>query len=482
MRRSATTDGYPSIRLASYVLAVLMIAGVVSLLDRQIMILLVEPIQRDLGITDTQISLLQGLAFAIFYCFAGLPLGQLADRVSRKKVMIFGIVTWSAATIGCGAARTFEELFFARVMVGFGEACLNPCAYSLMSDYFAPHRRGRAYGLFGGASSVGAALSLFLGSAVLSTLGAVAFISLPLVGTLATWKVVFIIAGLPGLMVALLLLTVPEPHRRETAVRHAEASSPKALAFLRENAGVIIPLLVVYALWSMAGYGYTAWMATGYVRTYGLSVPNAGVLAGIIITAGSLVGAYVGGVLGDRWSSGGAKGGKLRVTFWASAIAAVTLPVWWLLDSPLLSVLVGCLVYSCGAATLTSAPAALNELVPNELRGRMSAIYLLVTGIVGISFGPAAVALATDFIFADRSALNLSMIVVPGPAIVASGCLAWALQTRYSGAVARRRAEFAVSPGETFVRDLAGDDRSPTAGVEDFRRARPDEHAGQEGS
>jgi MFS family permease len=444
MSVSRATSGYPPLGKASYALGILMFAGVVSLLDRQILILLVGPIRHDLHITDTQVSLLQGLAFAMFYSFAGLPLGMLADRINRRVVIIVGILLWSAATIACGLSQNFTQLFVARVLIGFGEACLNPAAYSLLSDFFAPNRRGKAYGLFGGAAAVGAAASLFLGSAVLTMLHEVASVDVPVLGPLAPWKLVFVLAGLPGLLVALLMLTMSDPPRTETgpAHRHAAAKPAKATSFIAANFGVIGPLLLIYALWSMAGYGYTGWMATGYVRTFHLPIAQAGMIAGLIITIGSLAGGIAGGMIGDRWSRIGARGGKLRVGMWSAAIAVLGLFGWWLSDNLVVSIVCGCIVYAQGSAALTSAPAALNELVPNQLRGRMSALYLLVMGIAGICFGPTAVALCTDYLFHDDAMLRYSLILAPVPAIALSGLIAWMTLGRYSRAVAMRRAEF----------------------------------------
>ncbi len=206
---------YPSAKYSWYVVTVLMLAYVFAFLDRQIIALLVDPIKRDIGVTDFQMSLLLGPAFAFFYVTLGIPVGRLADRRSRRTIIGIGIAIWSVMTAACGLAKTFTHLFLARIGVGVGEATLQPCATSVISDYFPREKRGRAISVYSMVLGIGAGLAFVLGGQVVAAVIDGPSIALPLIGEIYNWQIVFLIVGLPGLLVAGLMFTVKEPHRRD---------------------------------------------------------------------------------------------------------------------------------------------------------------------------------------------------------------------------------------------------------------------------
>jgi MFS family permease len=191
-----------------YVVCVLTLAYVVSFLDRQILALMVEPIKHDLGLTDTQMSLLMGLAFGIFYTLMGVPLGRLADRTSRRALIATGVGVWCLMTASCGLARSFGQLFVARIGVGVGEAALTPAAISMISDYFPRQKRGRAIGFYNMGVSLGAGTAMVLGGVVISYVMSAAPVELPGVGELKSWQLVFMLVGLPGLAIVALMSTI----------------------------------------------------------------------------------------------------------------------------------------------------------------------------------------------------------------------------------------------------------------------------------
>ena len=202
-------------RRAWYAVGVLMLLYVCSFADRQILSLLVAPIKRDFGMSNTQIGLLQGLAFAILYTTLGLPLGWLADRMSRRRIIAFGVFFWSLAATACGMAANATQLFLARVGVGVGEATLSPSAYSLITDYFKPEKLGRAFGIYNMGITIGSGVALIAGGLVVSWVSTAGeSFTLPIVGTVRAWQMVFIVTGAPGLLLCLLMFTVPEPPRR----------------------------------------------------------------------------------------------------------------------------------------------------------------------------------------------------------------------------------------------------------------------------
>src|SRR6202140_4385024 len=219
MQHSADDGDYPARPYAWAVVAILIATAVLSYTDRQVLTLLVDPIRGGLGISDTQISLLLGTAFAVGYGIAGIPLGYLADRTSRRNPIFAGVSVWSLGTVGCGFSHNFTELFASRIVVGLGEAALSPAAISLISDYFPPARRGTAVGFFLSGIAMGSGAAILIGGGVLHAIESGALAATPLASE-APWRLVVLVIGGPGLLWALAILLIREP------VRHgAEAAS-----------------------------------------------------------------------------------------------------------------------------------------------------------------------------------------------------------------------------------------------------------------
>ena len=202
---------------AWYAVFVLLLAYVLSFVDRIILSLLVTPIKEDLGTTDAQMGLLMGFAFAIFYTIAGIPIAKYSDVKSRKMIIAIGIFLWSIMTAVCGLARSFFQLFLARVGVGVGEAALTPAAYSMISDYFSEEKLGRAMAVYKSGAMFGGGLAFIIGGAVVGYVVNSDSIILPLLGEMKPWQMAFIIVGLPGVLIGLLMLTVKEPSRTGVA-------------------------------------------------------------------------------------------------------------------------------------------------------------------------------------------------------------------------------------------------------------------------
>ncbi|MFQ5636261.1 MAG: MFS transporter, partial [Gammaproteobacteria bacterium] len=222
---TVSEQSWPSAGKAWYAVSILVVAFIFSFIDRIIIALLVEPIKRDLGISDFGIGMLQGLAFAVFYALVGIPIGRWADRYSRRWIIGVGIFLWSVMTAGCGLAKNFWQLFLARVGVGVGEAALSPAAYSMISDYFPRHKLGRALGVYQAGAFVGAGLSFLVGGLVIRYVMGAEGLSLPLIGEVRPWQMVFFAVGFPGIAVALLMRTVGEPERRGKLAGHGQDSA-----------------------------------------------------------------------------------------------------------------------------------------------------------------------------------------------------------------------------------------------------------------
>src|SRR5258707_14473963 len=219
--------GYPSLRVAWFSCAILFLGSTLAFMDRGIISLFVIPIQRDLHLSDTQISLLLGFAFAAFNALFGLPVARWIDGGPRRSIAALGIAVWSVAAASCGLAVHFWQLFLARVGLGAGEASVTPAGVSLLADFFPPRRRGLAMGLFYAGLFVGGACASILGGFLWRALGD-RQIALPLIGPLHSWQVILILVGSLGLIVAPLTLMIPEPLRLEGARRAATGSAPLA--------------------------------------------------------------------------------------------------------------------------------------------------------------------------------------------------------------------------------------------------------------
>ena len=406
----------PSSRYAWYVVAMLSVAYTVSFIDRQVLNLLVEPIRADLAISDTQISLLQGFAFAIFYSLLGVPIARLADRGNRRNIIVAGMTLWCLMTAVCGLARSFGQLFLARVGVGVGEAALSPPAYSIISDYFPPERLARATGVYALGIYAGAGIAMLVGGAAIELISAADAVVLPVIGALEPWRMTFIVVGLPGLLVAALLFTVREPARRDpgrpgtaetTAVSWAELWD-----FLRLRQGVLSMMTVGFCFIGIVIIGVMAWTPTLFIRVHGWSAADTGLAYGVILLVFGTSGSVIGGLTADRFFARGRRDATLRTAMLASLIALPFTVAMPLVADARLAVLL-----LVPATFLLSAPvgltaAAIQLITPNRMRAQVTALYLLVVAFIGTGFGPMAVALTTDFVFADDARLGHSLALV----------------------------------------------------------------------
>ena len=253
---------YPSVGAANYGVVLLFLAYVLSFLDRNILSLLVGPIREQFGISDFQYSLLAGAAFALVYSFASLPLGLLADRYSRKLIVAASVAFWSLATAAGGLANGVGQLFASRMAVGAGEAGLAPPAYSIITDSYRPAHFGYAMSFYKTGVRVGGGFALVIGGLLIDYYTRIGPVDLPLIGTLQPWQATLVTVGLPGVLLALLLLTMVEPKRKELAVsRSGRERLPvgEFVKFVWERKRVYLPLFIGSSMLAMAGYGSSAW-------------------------------------------------------------------------------------------------------------------------------------------------------------------------------------------------------------------------------
>ena len=425
---------YPKESYAWYVIGILFLVTVLSQLDRQLPTLLVGPIRAEFGINDTQFSILQGYAFAVVYTFAGIPLGRLVDRGHRRNLIVCGLLFWSAMTVFSGLAGSYWELFAARMGIGVGEAVLAPAAYSMIADYVAPARRGRALAIYYMSIGIGSGASLFIGGLVLQAMPAQG-LEAPVIGHLDSWRWLFLFAGAPGIIVAGLLFTVREPQRRELDANSNNKEQPsisEVTAYVRDNIATFSRVLIYPSILAIIGYGSLAWAPTLMQRRFDMATSESGQVIGLLIAVCGTVGTLISGWLSDHWHNRGVRSARFRVTLVGQAVLLPTVAVWSLMPNPVMAcVLLGVALVGLAIAQ-TAAPPAIQEVVPNRMRGQMIAIYLLFGGLLGIGFGPTLVALITDHVFQNDAMIHWSIAVSAAPMALLGLWLCWSGQAPYA--------------------------------------------------
>jgi MFS family permease len=392
-----------------------MLAYTNSFIDRQIISLLIEPIRRDLQINDTQVSLLAGIAFTIFYTLMGVPIARLSDQKNRRTIIIVGITFWSLMTGFCGAAREYWQLFLARMGVGVGEATLSPAAMSIISDYFPINKLARAISVYSMGVYFGAGLALIIGGFVVKLVSQAGNVTLPLIGEVFPWQLTFFVVGLMGLPIILLLRTVKEPLRRgvTTTSEGTHASSVAELKkFVRANLRTLTYHFLAFSFIGIGIIGYMVWTPTLFIRTWGWQASEIGFVYGFILFIGGTSGVYAGGFLADWLQTRGHSDAILRAACYCALMAipfAVATP---LVSNPILAV-AGLAITSFFLAMPQGLPAAALQVIsPNALRAQLTALYFLVGNMIALGIGPTVYALVTDYVFGDPNMLRYSIAVV----------------------------------------------------------------------
>jgi MFS family permease len=393
-----------------FALAVLMIGYIVSFIDRQILSLMVQPIKADLGVSDFQMSLLQGFAFALFFCILGLPFGRLADRYSRRHIIMFGVLLWSAMTIACGLADSYAMLFLARMGVGVGEAALAPAGYSLLADMYRKERLVRAMSVFTLGGMIGGGLAFLVGGQVIDYASASGSNPLGIAG-LKPWQFTFIAVGLPGILVAALFMLVHEPMRRGN-VTEARPSFGAALSYLWGRRADYAPVYFAATFMAVLSYGGLTWFPTHLIRTYGLTPGQAGLVLGIIHIISPILGATLATILTERFMARGLHDAPLRTI----AIIAPLSGLFFL--APLaptleLTICMWTLAVLFSNAYYGVAVATLQTLTPNNLRATNSAMLTLVVSMGGLALGAALIGGVSDNLFpGDPRGIGKAMAIV----------------------------------------------------------------------
>ncbi|PMS27504.1 MFS transporter [Paraburkholderia rhynchosiae] len=417
---------------AWWMLVVLTATYVISFIDRGALSLVVGPIKQDLGISDLEVSWLLGLSFMLLYSVLGIPMGALVDKYQRKRILGGAILAWSAVQIVCGLSTTYLQLFLTRVGLGVGESALSPGAASMIRDAFPPHRRSLAFGIYNIGPLLGTGLALGLGGFLLKVASAGAFAGLPLVGSLKPWHFVLLVPGLIGILFAVLLWLVREPPRRDVKA-NTDVTYKEALSFAWTNRAVYVQLWLAICLYGIAVGSQMAWLPEIIFRTLHVARPEIGKSLGGIALLASPLGLLILGSIADWLRKRGMIDAPVRVAAITTSIAAIVTACFPLIHT----VGVGLIAYFVQtfmfAMFAVAGGATMANFTPGNMMGKLTAIYYLITNLVGFALGPTVVALVARLFFSGPNALGASFVVC----YVISVALAVILLIRVCGALRR---------------------------------------------
>lgn len=433
-------SGWVSGPRAALVVCILSLAYTSAVIDRQVLTLLIEPIRRDLHVNDTEVSLLGGVAFTVFYTVCGLPLARLADRTNRRNLMAAGLALWSAMTGLCGFARGFWSLFAARVGVGIGEAALSPAAYSLLADYFPRRRLARVISAYSTGIYFGAGLALVIGGTVIRRMVDEGVQVFPFVGRLFPWQAVFLVVASLGLPVLLLMFGIREPQRRGVSSLASYSSGsewPALRAFLRLNWAALCRLVGGFAIYGIAIGVYLFWAPTMMIRSFGWSAPRTGFTIGLLFLIFGTSGVLAGGWIADRLFALGQQDGIPRAAFLGICCGLPFLVLTPLMpDARLATAGLGITIFFLAFPQGLPA-AALQVITPNNLRAQISAIYFLVANLIATAIGPVLPALITDHVYHNPLMVRYSIAIVVSVAVPLGGALLYSALEPYRASMER---------------------------------------------
>lgn len=406
---------------AWFVVVLCMVAYIFSFVDRQILALMIQPIRKDLAISDTQFSLLHGLAFSIFYATMGVPIARLADQRSRPAIISAGVFLWSLATAATGLGRNFIQIFIARMGVGVGEAALSPAAYSMIADLFPKKTLGRALAVYSIGSFIGGGLAYLIGGAVVGAVGENETSVLPIIGEIRSWQLVFFAVGLPGVLLAIIFaLTVRDPTRTTS---QNSASVSDVFSFIFEKRDFFIAHYGGFTLCALALFALMSWTPAYLIRVHSLSTAETGVILGVTLLLANVGGVLASGWLTDHFEHRGRKDASMR----AGMIGAACLipPIILFSFSPNLTVAVALIAIALFFASfpLATSAAAMQIVAPSDMRAQISALFLFSNSIFGLAVGGTLIGLTTDYIFHDDKMVGHSVSLIGGLAAIGAALL-----------------------------------------------------------
>lgn len=441
---AAANEGFPPPKEAWYAVSILAVTSTFAMLDQGILGLLIQQIKIDFTLTDTEAGWLMGPAFVLFYVIVGVPLSRFIDRWNRTWIIGVGIFVWSLATAACGLASHFIHLFIARVFVGAGEAVNGPASYSIVADYFPRDRLPRAIATLQIGSVAGSGLSMLLGGGMIWIVTTLGSPDLPFLGVLRPWQLVFIGVGLPGVVVAFLLLTMKEPPRRNLRMERRNIPLRDAVKYLLNKLPLYGPMFLGLTLGSLDAGG-RAWGAAFFERTYGWAPSQYGMVSGVVSLIAMLCGLYMGARWVEWFQARGKVDGAFQVilyTRFAAIPFAVLMP---LMPTPELAVAFNAVAFLTLGMNGPMLNAVLLIVTPNEIRGQVTALYLFIFMVIGQGLAPLITGLTTDYIFTSPEDLRWSIMLLHVVFLPPALIVTWLGWRPYRKEVERLNAEDAAT-------------------------------------
>ena len=410
---------YASSRTGYYALCILTIVYSINFIDRQLLSILQESIKADLMLSDAQLGLLTGFAFAVFYTFAGLPIASLADRSNRRNIVAVSLTVWSGMTALSGMAQNYGQLLAARVGVGIGEAGGSPPSHSMISDIFPPEKRASAIGFYSTGISIGILFGFLFGGWLNEFFG---------------WRFAFFVVGVPGVLIAIVLkLTVPEPIRGLTENRASAGENPSMLSVFKLllSRPSFMLMALGAAMNAFAGYSSSNWIASFMIRTHQMPTGELGTWLALIIGVGGAIGVFSSGVLADKLG----KRDKRWYMWVAVCACAISIPFqisMFLVDSPYTALLLLIVPAILSNAYLGATIACVHSMVGLKMRAVSSALLFFILNMIGLGLGPTSIGLLSDTL-ADQhgvDSLGYAMMYIIPSAMFISGIF-YLLASRY---------------------------------------------------
>ena len=402
-------------RYAYYVVLVLTLAYMLSFMDRVLVSLMIDPIRADLQLGDTQIGLLVGFGFVLLYSVMGIPFGAWADRGNRRNLILLGLVGGSLATRLCGSAGGFMPLLAARAFVGIGKATLSPAAYSTIADRFDPSRLGFAISLYAMGVSLGGGVAMMFGGYLVGWTQHVA-LALPGGFVLGGWRMAFVAVGLLGVPLALLMLATMREAPRQTVA----ASTPpiRALfALMRQRKAAFLGVIGGYSAMVVAAYGALLWGPAHFARAHGMAPAEIGLQFGLITGVLGSGGLLAAGLVSDRLARRGVANAPVRVVMASIVIQLPLLIAAFLVQDRTLALTLMALAMTATSMIGGLQAATLQLLVPANMRGRLTAIYLLFVNLAGMGLGPLLIGALSEHLYGGASGLGKALATVSGVAL-----------------------------------------------------------------
>lgn len=415
MKPATAEAAFPSALYGWSMVVLLGVALLFKSIDRNVISILIDDIKADLQISDTQIGLLQGLAVALLYSFLGIVLGRMADLFNRTKVIAVGVAFWSTMNALCGLAAGFWQFFAARVGVAVGEATLGPAASSLVTDCFPKEKLPRAYAFYFGIGALGLGLGSVLTGFAYDLAGWLVARDVPLIGDMARWQVVFILVGLPGVLLGFLFLIIGEPARRQPPGYDPKVRDDRKFseftAHLKAHKGAYGGLMLSFSLAAACSQILIVWFAAAVMRTWGWSPSETGKWIGFSLMFAIPISVFVGGAILEYWL----KKKRYECFAWMGLIACAGMGSFgilaMLMPTPELAITFAALAMVFNGLPAAAGLTSFNLITPNRMRGQVTGLFYFLVNVIGTVLGTMALPLVTDYVFGDPAMVRWSIVI-----------------------------------------------------------------------